>query len=45
MGKMMTLRKTVLSNNFRGGVTPNESNLIKGLATIMMVSPLLRMAQ
>lgn len=34
---MMTLRKTVLSDNYRGGVTPNESNLIKGLATIMMV--------
>ena len=34
---MTTLRKTALSDNFRGGVTSNESNLIKGIATIMMV--------
>jgi len=33
---MTTLRKTVLNDNFRG-VTPDESNLIKGIATIMMV--------
>lgn len=32
---MKELEKSILSNNW--GVTPKESNLIKGVATIMMV--------
>ena len=46
MGKMMTLKKTVLSDNFKGGGNTKRKQANKGNSNNYDgVSPLLRLAQ